>query len=162
MTYAGKWTCSECGDTSDNEHDPCSCDDTCADHIETIDSLRRRLKQLEAERDTARAEAEQLRSERDDWDSALQATCKAHLAARAEAEQLRAERDALASKVAFHTDGAFAIIRDRTADAIAAHLERFSDFENDDAGDAAAHAVAFCCDQIRRGDWRTTKGDAGK
>ena len=45
---------------------------------------------------TARAEAEQLRAERDDWDSALQATCKAHLAAKAEAEQLRAERDAAA------------------------------------------------------------------
>lgn len=60
MTYAGTWTCFECGDTSDNEHDPCSCDDTCTEHIETIDSLRRRLKQAETERDAARTRIDEL------------------------------------------------------------------------------------------------------
>lgn len=43
------WTCIECGDVSDHEHDACSCDDTCVEHIETIASLRRQLAQVKAQ-----------------------------------------------------------------------------------------------------------------
>lgn len=54
MTYTGKWTCSECGDTSDNEHDPCACDDTCTEHVETIARLRADLERVTRELSEAR------------------------------------------------------------------------------------------------------------
>jgi hypothetical protein len=42
--YTGKWTCDKCSHTSDNEHDPCDCDEECCDHVETIASLRSALR----------------------------------------------------------------------------------------------------------------------
>lgn len=62
MTYLGPWTCDKCGDTSDDEHAPCSCDDECNDHIDQLRALRDanrtltvRLAKTERERDEALA-----------------------------------------------------------------------------------------------------------
>jgi hypothetical protein len=41
--YTGKWTCEKCNHTSDNEHDPCNCDEDCCEHVETIAAVRAAL-----------------------------------------------------------------------------------------------------------------------
>ncbi len=109
---------------------------------------------ITAERDTARADAEQLRSERDDWDSALQATCKAHLAARDEAEQLRAERDAAVNGIAvWLTERALALQ--------SAGMRGEPSVEKNQKLAAGLELLA-AVSSIADGTWRTTKGDAGK
>jgi hypothetical protein len=52
MAYEGKWVCDDCGDESDDEFMACSCEDTCTEHIRTIDSLRTQVKRLQALIDT--------------------------------------------------------------------------------------------------------------
>lgn len=66
VPYQGTWTCSECGDTSASEHDPCSCDDTCTEHVEEIASLRRQLDAVVRERDEAKQAAWACEGERDE------------------------------------------------------------------------------------------------
>jgi len=46
-----RWTCIDCGDTSDDEDADCSCDDTCTEHIETIKRLRAEIVSLRTRRD---------------------------------------------------------------------------------------------------------------
>lgn len=65
MTYTGKWTCDKCEHTSDNEHDPCNCDDDCCTHVETIASLRSQLTTAQRELAEARAEVERLTKQND-------------------------------------------------------------------------------------------------
>lgn len=145
--YVGKWTCSECGDTSDNEHDPCSCDDTCTEHIETIDSLRRRLKQDEAERDALRQQLEAARTEADAWEKIAR---ERH----ATLEAMTRERDEARAVLSHIHATTMRQIAYETAEAIAAWCE--SPCPCGEADCAAKYAAI--ADAIRAGAWRAKEG----
>lgn len=182
--YAGKWTCSECGDTSDNEHDPCSCDDTCTEHIETIDSLRRRLKKVEAERDALRRDGRALVEQFENISHALndigwpsenklgtERACDALRSLAIDRESLNQQLGALRQQLEAVTrerDEAVraheasipfrdALTRDQTAEAIAAWLESLiRKTPNMYVGEFyTANEVAG---QIRDGSWRAKEG----
>lgn len=152
-------------------------DDSCADFARKLnaerDSLRAQLDEVTRERDEAHARAaleaqhhHHLRKERDDLRDQVADFSEHHAslvekamevdALRARLVEAERERDELCAEIADADapDGAFAIIRDRTAEAIAEWLDGHHGGRDDDPHNIASDVVA----DIRAGAWRAKEG----
>jgi len=170
MTCTGKWTCDKCEHTSDNEHDPCNCDDDCCTHVETISSLRSRLVRAETERDAAIAKRDKAFKSEEVALAATEEFChrqsmvhirRADLAGmKARIDALTAERNELIN-VIYNTPlahiGAVAA-EHSTAEAIAAYCERKSHCV-DRLGEPWRNGdLIAMADDIRKGSWKPSNG----